>query len=71
MDPLAQYHPYHAGKHMVSHPKLVQQLAAHALRNIPGAHHVVSKVTTGTSVSASDLHPAPYNNDGRIQMMLH
>ena len=71
MDPLAQYHPYHAGKHMVTHPKLVQQLAAHAIRNIPGAHHVVSKITTGTSVPASDLHAASYNNDGRIQMMLH
>ena len=71
MDPLYQYHPYHAGKHFVTHPKLVQQLAAHALRNVPNAHHVVKNITTGTNVPASDLHPAPYNNDGRLQMMLH
>ena len=71
MDPLYQYHPVHAKKEFVTHPKLVQQLAKHALRNIPNAHHVVNKITTDTHVPASDIHPAPYNNDGRIQMMLN
>ena len=71
MDPLHQYHQNNAKKQFVTHPKLVQQLAKHALRNIPNAHHVVNKITTGTHVPVTDIHPAPYNNDGRIQMMLN
>ena len=71
MDVLSQYHPKHANSAHVSRPDLVQKLAVHALRKIPGAHHVIRKIHTNNTKPVTQVQPAMYNNDGKMQMMLH
>ena len=71
MDVLAQYHPKHANSAHVSRPDLVQKLAVHALRKIPGAHHVIRKIHTNNMKPVTQVHPTPYDNTGTMQQMLH
>ena len=69
MDSLTHYHPHNAGEDRVSRPDLVQQLATHALRNIKKAHHVL-KTSVPREKFVTQLKPQPYNDSGKMQMML-
>ena len=69
-DRLAHYqHDIHEPH--VSRPDLVPHLAVQALRNIPHAHHVIRRHFSKQSQPVTQIHPQPYNNDGKMQMMLH
>ena len=71
-DVLANYHPQHANSDHISRPDLVKKLAVHALRKIPGAHHVIKRsFDFGHTKPVTQVHPPPYNNDGKMQMMHH
>ena len=69
MDSLTHYHPHNAGEDRVSRPDLVQQLATHALRNIKNAHHVLKTIVPREKF-VTQLKPQPYNDSGKMQMML-
>ena len=69
-DRLSHYqHDVHAPH--VSRADLVPHLAVQALRKIPHAHHVIRRHFSKQTMPVTQIHPPPYNNDGKMQMMHH
>ena len=69
-DRLSHYqHDVHAPH--VSRTDLVPHLAVQALRKIPHAHHVIRRHFSKQTRPVTQIHPPPYNNDGKMQMMHH
>lgn len=69
-DSLAHYQ-HDIMKPHVSRPDLLPHLAVHALRNIPHSHHVIRKNFSQSSYAVTQVKPQPFNNDGKMQMMLN
>ena len=70
---MSALHEYHQDNHnmpLVSRPDLVHSIATHALRKIPHAEHVLKEIIPQEKWS-TQLKPQPYNNNGKIQMILH
>ena len=64
------FHQQNANSDHVSRPDLVKKLAVHALRKIPGAHHIIKRTfDLGHTRPVTQVHPVPYNNDGKMQMI--
>ncbi len=70
MDQLAHYQQDPHQPH-ISRADLVPHFAVHALRKIPGAHHVIRKTLTRATVPVTQIKPQPYDNTGKMQMMLN
>ena len=70
MSALHEYHPHNHDMPHVSRPDLVHGLAAHALRNVQHAEHVLKEIIPKNHWS-TDLKPQPYNDNGKMQMIHH
>ena len=71
MDPLYQYHQNNAESFHVGRHDLVLKTAVHALRNIPGAEHVIKRMNPHNMVPSTQIQPPPQNNDGKLQFIHH
>lgn len=68
-DPLHEYHPHNVNQPLVGRPDLIRGIATHALRNIPNAEHILKEIIPQEKW-VSSLKPQPYDDTGKMQMML-